>query len=611
MARGGYPVPVRTPYPPLSDYALIADCHAAALVSRAGSVDWCCMPRLDRGSCFGRLLDWDSGGHCSLAPAGRVEAVGREYLDRTLILSTTFQTAGGELRVHDCFVMRRGRRNARHRELLRVAEVTRGAVEVEVVVAPRFDYGAIRPWLKRAGHNVHCAIGGDDGLLITGDVALEAQDGFVLAGRAELRAGERTRLSIVAMAPETIEESAPEAPEPDALDRRLDATARWWRSWSRRARFDGPDEAAVMRSALVLKALTHEPTGAIAAAATTSLPEVQGGGRNWDYRFSWVRDSTWAVRALADLGYESQANGFRRFVERSSAGSAEDLQILYGIGGERRLTEQEIPELEGWRGSRPVRVGNAATGQLQLDVYGELLNQAWRWFERGHSPDDDYWRFLHELVDAAVARWEEPDCGLWEWRGRPRHFVHSKVMCWVAVDRGLRLAEAGMRKAPTTRWRRARKAIREAVEERGVDRRRGCFVQAFDHGNLDAALLLLPVVDFVGYDDERMVATVDAIREDLSDDGLLRRYSDDELEGREGAFVACSFWLAECLAHQNRQEEAREVFDRAYATANDVGLFSEEFDPGRGEMLGNFPQALSHLAHLTAARACQSADRPA
>jgi GH15 family glucan-1,4-alpha-glucosidase len=338
------------------------------------------------------------------------------------------------------------------------------------------------------------------------------------------------------------------------------------------------------------------------AAPTTSLPEVIGGPDNWDYRYSWVRDSSFAVRSLADLGFDAEADGFRRFAERSSAGHADELQIAYGVGGERRLTEFELDGLEGYRRSRPVRVGNAAATQVQLDVYGHLLDLAWRWQQRGHSPDDDYWRFLVDLVEGAIARWTERDRGIWETRNAPQHFVHSKVMCWAAVDRGLRLAKEGARRAPTRRWTKARDEIRRAVETRGFDRRRGVFRRAFGSRQLDGALLLIPRVGFIEYGDERMIRTADAIRKELDHDGLLRRYR-ETTKGKltEGAFLACSFWLAECLAYQGRLVDARQVFERAVITGNDLGLFSEEFDPISGEMLGNFPQGFTHLSHIAAA----------
>jgi GH15 family glucan-1,4-alpha-glucosidase len=364
-----------------------------------------------------------------------------------------------------------------------------------------------------------------------------------------------------------------------------------------------------MRSAVVLKALTNAPTGAVVGAATTSVPEANRHRRNRDYRYSWIRDADITVRSLAELGFESEADGFRRFVERSAAGSAENLQIMYGVGGERHLLEMELSHLEGYRRSAPVRIGNAAATQVQLDVYGYLLDLAWQWHQRGSSPDDDYWRFLLTLVDAAAERWKDPDSGIWEMRGEPRHFVHSKAMCWVALERGLQLAEDCMRRAPAKRWRAARDEVRAAVEHEGWDNERGTFVQCFGSSDVDASLLLLPAFGFIAYDDEKMVSTTTTVWSDLDEGGgLLRRYrGDDGLPGEEGAFIACSFWLVSCLARQGRLEDARRVFDTAVATSNDVGLFSEEFDVRTGELLGNFPQGLSHMSHIAAAVALAEA----
>jgi GH15 family glucan-1,4-alpha-glucosidase len=510
------------------------------------------------------------------------------------------------MRIRDFFAMREHGALEPRRELIRIVECERGSADVRFEVAPRFDYGAVRPWLRRAATDVFTAIGGDDGLLVWSNGELNVQrEALVADGR--IHAGERLRILVRFVRPHLLEREQI-ALDGGEVDGRLEETAQWWRAWRARLSEDGPDHDAVVRSALTLKALTYAPTGAIVAAPTTSLPETVGGERNWDYRYSWVRDSTLTAHALAELGCEREARRFRHFIVRSSAGHAEDLQILFGIGGERRIAEEQL-DLRGYRSSRPVRVGNDAAGQLQLDAFGEILNLAWRWHRRGHSPDDDEWRFFSELVDSAVERWSEPDQGIWEWRGEPRHFVHSKACCWAAVDRGLKLAEECARKAPTRRWEKAREEIREAVEARGYDSERGVFVQCFDEPALDAAVLLLPVVGFVDFDDERMLRTSDAVREELDANGFLYRYrQEDELTGQEGAFLACSFWLAECYARQGRLLQAREVFDRAMGAASPLGLFSEQIDPGSGELLGNFPQTLTHLSHVAAVAALAQAE---
>jgi GH15 family glucan-1,4-alpha-glucosidase len=587
--------------PSIGDYGFLADCHSMALVSRQGSIDWCCMPRLDSGSIFGRLLDRERGGYCQVSPRGG-STVKRRYLPGTLILETTFTTSGGEVRLLDCFPMRRGGKREPHQQILRCVEGVRGEVEIEVEIMPRFDYGAILPWIRRQG--AHClAFGGSSGLVISGDIHLEPQGRHDLAANFTISAGERRRLSILFRRPELLDRGSVVPPDAGELDRRLAETISWWEEWSAQGMFPAPYADLVSRSAIVLKGLSNAPTGAIAAAATTSLPEAPGGGRNWDYRFTWIRDSVFTIRSLAELGYRKEADGFRRFIERSAAGNADELQVLFGVGGERRLHEYEIERMAGYRGARPVRVGNAAAGQLQLDMYGELLDLAWGWHREGHSPDDDYWEFLVETVNTASRRWREPDCGIWEMRGSPRHFVLSKVMCWYALDRGAAFAEELGRDAPVAAWKEERDEIRRLVERKGYDGNRGIFVQAFGAADMDASLLLLPTTGFIPYEDERMVRTTDAVQDELMDGGILRRYpaGADGLAGREGGFVACSFWLVECLARQGRLSEAHEVYRRAVRTGNDLGLFAEEFDASTGEMLGNFPQGLSHLSLIAAA----------
>jgi GH15 family glucan-1,4-alpha-glucosidase len=591
-------------YPPISDYGYIGDCHSSALISKSCSIDWCCMPRVDSPSCFGRLLDWERGGYCNIVPEEQCE-VSRRYVEDTLVLETTFRRAGQEVRVRDCFTMREGGEHHPHRQVLRMIEGVKGEMVLAAEVMPRFDYGEVKPWIRSYRKDHFIALGGNHGLLICGDFPLRLNYRHDLAGSCTVGEGERLRLSFLYRAPEDLDEETVEVPDVRELDRRMEETLAWWKGWSSRSRMKGSYAKEVCRSAVVLKGLSNAPTGAIAAAPTTSLPEAAGGVRNWDYRFTWIRDSAFTVRSLAALGHVREADGFRRFVERTAAGSAEEIQVVFGVGGERRIQEFEIPVLEGYRKSKPVRVGNAAVRQIQLDVYGEVLDLAWIWYRRGHEPDEDYWDFLVDVLNATVKKWNLPDQGIWEMRGKPRHFVQSKAMCWSALDRGVRMAEELGRKAPVEKWKKAREEIRRAIERRGYDRDRGVFIQAFDFPGMDSALLLLPITGFIEYKDERMIRTTDAISEELGEHGFLRRYSadDDGFEGKEGTFLACTFWLVECLAHQDRTQEARGVFEKALSAGNDLFLFSEEYDPFKGEMLGNFPQGLTHLSLIAAAMA--------
>jgi GH15 family glucan-1,4-alpha-glucosidase len=591
----------------IGDYALLADCHGAALVGRDGAIDWCCIPRFDHGALFSRLLDPD-GGTCAVAVEGG-EMAGRTYREGTLVLESTLRGEAGEARLVDCMPFDDPLEPARHhRAILRVVEGVRGAVTVRFRVAPRFDYGELTPWLRHHGRGVYSALGGDDGLLCCFDTGFET-DGGALVAEATVRGGERVRLLLAFRRPEEIEDAVPAPPDPGLLDAALEDTVTRWRAWSRGSREVAVDTEGVRRSAMVLKALSYAPTGAVVAAPTTSLPEAPEGPepRTWDYRYAWIRDSALAAHCLTELGHDDEAHAFRRFIERSAAGTAADLRVFYGVGGERNLQERELG-LAGFQGAAPVRVGNAAGGQLQLDAYGHLLEQSLVWAQLGHPPDDDYWRFILALCDAAAERWSEPDRGIWEWRGEPRHFVHSKVLCWVALDRGLELAEASLRRAPVRRWRAAREEIREAVLEQGFDARRGTFVQAFGRRDLDAAVLRLPSYRFLPYDDERVVSTVDVVREALDvGGGLLRRYDADDGMPPEGAFLPCTFWLVAALAGQGRKEEARAAFDRALACATDLGLYPEEATSD-GEPLGNFPQVLTHLSHIEAALMLEHAE---
>jgi GH15 family glucan-1,4-alpha-glucosidase len=592
----------------IEDYGLIADGHTAALVHRRGSVDWCCLRRLDSGSVFGRLIDAERGGRLALAPTEPEGDPEREYLDGTLVLCTTWRARGGGARVLDFLAVDGDDRARARAQLVRIVEGLDGEVEFDCVVAPRFDYGAATPWIHAGPDGAHYAVAGDDGLLIACEGALEMDDRHELCGRLTVAAGERVRLEVRDVEPWTLDRDSAPGPEPPAvLDRRLGETVAWWRAWSDGARLPRTDRDGVLRSALAIKALANPRTGAIAAAATTSLPE-SAQGRTWDYRYSWVRDSVLSIRSLAALGLEDEAEAVRRFIQRSAAGHADELLIAYGVGGERRMPESELGYLRGWRGIGPVRVGNAAGTQDQHDVLGQLLDLAWHHHRRGYAPDDDLWAFVTALVERAVREWRLPDRGIWEWRGEPRHFTHSKVMCWVALDRGVRLAAALGRDAPLDRWRAERDVLRDEILTRGYDRRQRAFTQCFDGTELDASVLRLPAVGFLEARDERMVATVDAVAASLDDDRLLRRHrSDDGQPGSEGAFLACAFWLVECLAWQGRVGEARERFERALQARNDLGLFTEEYDTQAGRALGNVPQALTHFSHILAAQALDAA----
>ena len=602
-----------TPYPPTSKYALIGDCHTAALVSEDGSVDWCCLPRFDSGSCCGRLLDWQEGGYIAITPTAPDYTVERCYLDETLVLVTTFRDAGGEVRLYDLFSMHEGGRENPHRQLIRIVEGVRGTMELAVHVEPRFDMGEIKPWIRRHSNPpgpLFTAVGGDTGLVIAGDPELAIREDYRLDCTVRVSEGERSRLYVQYIHPEELDDGVPSVSDAAALDGRLDETVAWWRRWASKVHAPDALRESVLRSAIVLKALDYAPTGAVIAAPTTSLPADLHAARNWDYRYAWIRDATFTIDSLVALGCRAEAQGLRRFMERSAAGSAQQLQVLYGVDGRRRHNEFELPHLEGYRGVGPVRVGNQAAEQLQLDIFGEIMELAWRWHTHGHSPEPDYWAFLMDIVEEAARHWEDPDQGLWEMRGEPQHFVHSKVMCWTALDRGIRIAEDSDLRVPLQRWRETRQAIRDRVESRGYDPERGTFVQAFGSREVDAALLLLPNVGFVAYDDPRMVGTVAAVREDLHHHGLLRRYrASDSLEGRDNPFLACSFWLAECLARQQRADEARKVFDAACRTASPLGLLAEQYDPQAGEMRGNYPQGLTHLSHVSAALALAQAEQ--
>ncbi len=595
--------------PSISDYGYIGDCHSTALVSKYGSIDWCCMPRIDSASCFGRLLGWNTAGYCQLVPTEAFE-VSQSYHGETMILKTHFRTAHGEAYVYDFFSMRKQGGYIPYQQILRIVEGIKGTVEFKLDVVPRFDYGAIKPWIRPYKRTAFVALGGSDGMLISGDVPLALSTRHHLTSVFDVVPNQRKHLSLMYRNPEDFDESTVEVPSIEEIDFRLHETQVWWDEWRSQGKYKGLYTKLMHRSALVLKCLSNAPTGAIAAAATTSLPECPGGIRNWDYRFSWIRDSYFSVRSLAILGFVKEADGFRGFIERSSHSSPDGLQTLFGVYGERRLQEYSIDELEGYRGAKPVRVGNVAAEQLQLDMYGELLDLAWDWHKRDTSPNPDYWMFLEKIVNFVQLKWQCPDFGIWEMRVEPRHFTHSKVMCWVAMDRGIRLAEDLGHDVSQYKWDETRDQIRAYVEEKCYDPNRGVFIQAEGFPLMDTALLLLPIFGFLSYTDERIIRTNNAIRQDLEIDGLLLRYplNTDGLEGEEGAFLACSFWLVICLAHQGELKEAHKVFKRALSTGNELTLFSEQYDVKNKEMLGNFPQALTHLSLIIAGLALHEED---
>jgi GH15 family glucan-1,4-alpha-glucosidase len=595
--------------PPISDYGLIGDCHSTALISKVGSIDWCCMPRMDSDSCFGRLLGWETGGYCQIVPTEKFES-SHCYLAKTMVLVTCFKTKEGEARVFDFMPMRQGGLHQPYQQIIRIIEGIKGHVKFKVEVMPRFDYGAIKPWLRLYKKTSYVALGGSYGLVISSDFLFSLEDRHYLKAVFKIPPNTRQYLSIMHGRPENLDDYLVEVPSTFELDFRLGQTMAWWHTWVGQGNFEGTYSEVIQRSALILKSLQTAPTGAIAAAATTSLPEQVGGSRNWDYRFSWIRDSYFSVRSLARLGFVKEANGFRRFIERSSHSSPDGLQTLFGVYGERRLHEYTIHDLDGYHGSKPVRVGNEASTQLQLDMYGLLVDLAWLWHKKGISPSKDHWLFLEHIVDYTITKWRHPDQGIWEMRGKARHFVYSKTLCWVAIDRGIKIAKDLGFQVPLDKWKKERESIRQEIEEKGYDSKNGVFIQAYGYPYMDAALLLLPMFGFVSYDDERFVRTLEKIQKELNQGGLLRRYpnGNDELEGDDGVFIACTFWLVVCLTKQGKIKQAKEFFNKALSTCNDLCLFSEEYDPAKNQMLGNFPQAFTHLSFILAAIALCKAE---
>jgi len=601
---------------PIGDYALLSDCRSAALVSRDGSVDWLCFPRFDGPTIFGRLLD-EQAGHFSIRPVGEYRA-SRRYLDRTMVLETTFTCPNGVAVLTDGMAVGRSERvhdlgESSPGMLLRRLCCSSGEVEAEVSFAPRPEYGLIYPLLVPVPGGL-VARGGAQRLLLSTPVSLTV-NGATAAARIRLAAGQTTGFGLgqreLAAAP------LPAAWTSDEITARLSDTVEGWRSWSAiHQAYEGPWCELVHHSGRVLQALTFAPTGAIIAAPTTSLPERVGGERNWDYRYTWVRDASLTMEALWVAACPDEASKFFTFLADAAASQSQrvmDLQIMFGIGGEHDLSERELPHLAGWRGSWPVRVGNGAWTQRQLDIYGELLGAAQRLVDQLGELDPSTKRFLAAAADAAACRWHEKDHGIWEVRGEPRDFVYCKVMCWVALDRAISLADRLDAEDRVADWAAARDEIRAAVLTLGWSDRAGAFAQAFGTDDLDAANLMLALTGFLPADDPRMKATIDATATRLTDErGLVYRYlSRDCLEGREGTFLLCTFWLAQAQALAGEIDAATATFERAVAVINDVGLLAEEVDPASGEMIGNFPQAFSHIGLINAAWAISQARQEA
>ncbi|THA22857.1 glycoside hydrolase family 15 protein [Streptomyces sp. A1277] len=576
--------------PRIEDYALIGDLQTAALVGKNGSVDWLCLPRFDSGACFAALLGDEENGHWRIAPKGADTCTRRAYAGESLVLETYWETRTGTVKVIDFMPQR-----DKEPDVMRIVEGVSGTVDMTSVIRLRFDFGSIVPWMRRTdGHRV--AVAGPDSAWLRSEPPVKTWgQQFSTCSSFSVSEGERVAF-VLTWHPS-------HSPRPQRVDpyEALENTLSDWAEWSARCKYQGPYRDAVIRSLITLKALTFGPTGGIVAAPTTSLPEEIGGVRNWDYRFCWLRDSTLTLGALLSAGYVEEAAAWRDWLLRAVAGDPADLQIMYGLAGERRLPESELPWLRGYENSAPVRIGNAAVRQRQLDVYGEVIDSLRLARDAGLDDKPHAWSLQLSLLGFLESTWREPDEGLWEIRGQRRHFVHSKVMAWVAADRAVRsLEDDPTLSGDADRWRAMRDAVHREVCEKGYDPVRNTFTQSYGSQELDAATLLIVRTGFLPPDDPRVVGTVDAVRDELDSDGLVRRYSTDGpsidgLPGGEGAFLACSFWLADALRMTGRTDEATELFERLLALRNDVGLLAEEYDTVAQRQLGNFPQAFSHI----------------
>jgi len=565
---------------PIEDYALIGDCETAALVSRSGSIDWLCWPRFDSDACFAALLGTVDNGRWLIAPVEEAR-ISRRYRPDTLILETRFETASGAVTLID-FMPPRGEAS----DVVRIVVGERGAVRMRTELVIRFGYGAYVPWVTHDAPDTWRAVAGPDMLTLRTTAPLHGEDEKTVA-EFEVRAGQRETFVM------TYSQSHLPAPEAIDLDEALRDTETFWSEWISQCHIAPQWSNSVRRSLITLRALIYRPTGGIVASPTTSLPERLGGPRNWDYRYCWLRDATWTLLAFMDAGFVDEAASWRDWLVRAVAGNPRQMQIMYGLGGERRLSEWEVPWLSGYGNSRPVRIGNAAHSQLQLDVYGELMDALRQARIAGLDTLERAWAIQRELLNCLEELWTRPDCGIWEIRGPPRHFTHSKIMCWVAFDRAIKDAEQFHFECPLDRWRSIRDRIHEQVCTRGFDARRNCFVQSFESQQLDASLLQIPTLGFLPPDDPRVLGTLQAIERELLNDVFVHRYntatSVDGLPAGEGSFLACSFWLVDAYVMCGRRQEAQRLFDRLLELGNDLGLFAEQYDPANRQMLGNFP----------------------
>ena len=577
----------------IEDYAMIGDGQTAALVGRDGSIDWLCFWRFDSPACFAALLGTPEHGRWLLSTEGEPKRIERHYRDGTLVLETELETEDGVVVVVDAMPLRDGKRP----HLVRMVEGKRGRVAMRTELILRFDYGSIVPWVRSIDGALH-AIGGQDAVRLVTPITLHGKD---LTSVASFVVEEGDRVPFVLSWYFSYEEPPPRIDAEEALSK----ATRSWQEWSERCTTRGPWREPVVRSLLTLKALTSQRTGGIVAAPTTSLPEELGGRRNWDYRYCWVRDATFTLLAFLHGGFEEEAAAWREWLLRAVAGKPSELQIMYGVGGERRLTELELPWLPGYERSSPVRIGNAASSQLQLDVYGELMDCLYLCGKTGLPPEESAWKLELALLDFLEGAWTLPDEGIWEVRGGRRHFTHSKMMAWVALDRAIKSVESLGMEGPIERWRATRQTIFDEVCREGWSTEAGAFTQYYGAKDLDAALLMMPLVGFLPVTDARVSGTIDAIQQRLTRDGFVDRYAThgvvDGVPGKDAAFIPCTFWLADCLALQGKRDEARSLFDKLLAIRNDVGLLAEEYDPRAKRMLGNFPQALSHVALVNTA----------